>query len=290
MRKNIKLTVSAACVLGLALVLALYLNHHNHMLQDTQGPSETEAGQEPVLYAGITQAIQEKVFDAGIVVPGLKVVVSTPQQQADRVYSFLQGPKSYEEGRPWAGSWCELLVGWNTFGGFGCGHCCMANIYSSLSPYECSPLDIYHYATQVSRYYPSEESGAIDWGDMQTTLQASGLSCDLHQKPENYEEFQDQMKHAKSAIVLVSSANDDTFWKDTGGHYVNIWLYQPDEDMVFLAEPGDPESNRTWIPLRYVYDALKTVSPYQYLSVSGYSEEENQWKWDGISDEWNGKG
>ena len=59
--------------------------------------------------------------------------------------------------------------------------------------------------------------------------------------------------------------------------------------MVFLAEPGDPENNRTWIPLRYVYDALKTVSQYQYLTVTAYAEESNQWKWNGIDDVWNGK-
>ena len=59
--------------------------------------------------------------------------------------------------------------------------------------------------------------------------------------------------------------------------------------MVFLAEPGDPENNRTWIPLRYVYDALKTVSSYQYLAVTKYSEGANIWKRNGIDDVWNGK-
>ena len=54
----------------------------------------------------------------------------------------------------------------------------------------------------------------------------------------------------------------------------------------FLADPGGPDRNRTWIPLRYVYDALKTSSQYQYLLVNGYAEEDNQWKQDGIDEAW----
>ena len=48
------------------------------------------------------------------------------------------------------------------------------------------------------------------------------------------------------------------------------------------------EINRSWIPLRYVYDALKTVSQYQYLLVQDYAEEQNQWMHDGITDAWGG--
>ena len=59
--------------------------------------------------------------------------------------------------------------------------------------------------------------------------------------------------------------------------------------MVFLTEPGSPENNRTWIPLRYVYDALKTANRYQFLTVTAYSEEENTWKGTGMDDIWNGK-
>lgn len=49
-----------------------------------------------------------------------------------------------------------------------------------------------------------------------------------------------------------------------------------------------PDGNRSWIPLRYVYDALKTVSQYQYLLVQDYAEEQNQWMHDGITDAWGG--
>lgn len=242
-----------------------------------------------VVRAGVFDAFDEKIYEAGIIDWDLPVVYLTAEEQAQQVYTFLQGPKAFSEGRPWSGEWCQQVVRRNSFGGFGCGLCCMANIYSTLTPYECSPWDMYEYATTVSGYYPTRKSGAIGWGDIKTTLQKTGFSCDVYQKPATYEAFQEQMKQSKSAIVLVSSYEDDTFWKNTSGHYVNIWLYQPSTDMVFLAEPGDPERNRSWIPLRYVYDALKTVSQYQYLAVTSYSEEENDWKWNGIDEIWNGK-
>lgn len=239
--------------------------------------------------AGITADLEEIIFQLDIRPEHFKAVPLTPEERALLVYTFLQGPRAFREKWPWSGDWCEKNVSGNSFGGFGCGLCCMANIYSTLSNYECSPWNMYEFATQASLYYPSSESGAIGWEDMKTTLSAAGFACDLCAKPLTYEEFQEQMKHIQSAVVLISSTYDSTFWQDTPGHYVNIWLYREDTDMVFLAEPGNPEKNRTWIPLRYVYDALKMVSPYQYLAVSFYAEEANIWKWNGITDNWNGK-
>lgn len=241
------------------------------------------------MYAGVSASFQKNIFDAGLIPEDIETILLEPKERASLVYSFLQGPKSYSEGLPWGGAWCEETVGYNKFGGFGCGFCCMANIYSTLTDYECSPLDIYEFAKTASKYYPTSESGAIGWKDMKKTLKAAGFACKNYRKPATYGEFKDQMRHTLSAIVLVSSAEDAAFWQDTPGHYVNIWLYQQEEDMVFLAEPGNPANNRTWIPLRYVYDALKTVSDYQYLAVTSYSEENNLWKWNGIDDVWNGK-
>ena len=250
-----------------------------------------EASREKVISqnAGVCASFQKNIFDTGIISSKLLADVMTQEERAAVVYSFLQGPRAYREGLPWSGNWCEKTVDWNSFGGFGCGLCCMANIYSTLSPYECSPWDMYEFATESSYYYPTKESGAIGWTDMRMALRAAGLACDLYRKPSTYKKFKKQMKESKSAVVLVSSANDDTFWKDTPGHYVNIWYYKEDTEEVFLAEPGDPENNRTWIPLRYVYDALKTVSQYQYLAVTTYYEGANIWKQDGIDDVWNGK-
>ena len=240
-------------------------------------------------YAGVFADFQKHIFDTEIFPANWSDYLLTPEESSSLVYSFLQGPRSYGDGLPWAGDWSEKVVSGRTFGGFGCGFCCMANIYSTLTDYECSPWDLFEYATTVTNYYPSAESGAIDWPAIRRTLRATGFQCKYYKKPATYEEFQEQIRRSQSAIVLVSSANDSTFWKDTAGHYVNIWLYQNSTDMVFLTEPGSPENNRTWIPLRYVYDALKTANRYQFLTVTAYSEEENTWKGTGMDDIWNGK-
>ncbi len=207
--------------------------------------------------------------------------------QEQDVYTFLQGPRSWEEGIPWSGEWSQFQVDGNTFGSFGCGLCCLANIYDTLSPYEASPWGMFWFAIKVSDYAPDGMYGAIDWEAMRDTLRRSGVQAKLHKKPETYEKFQQQVKNSRSIIALVCSGNDNSFWQDTPGHYVNIWLYQENDDTVFLAEPGNPERNRTRIPLRYVYDALKTASRFQYLSVKGYLEEENQWHASGIAESWN---
>ena len=245
-------------------------------------PETPAPPQEYGLYAGISRELRYHL-SAQDGRQGKKA----PAMKRKDVYTFLQGPKSWEEKLPWSGEWCRFQVEGNPFGGFGCGLCCMANIYNTLSPYEVSPLDMFEYAKGVSDYAPAGEAGAIGWQDMADSLESCGFSVKLCRKPHAYKVFQKQMSKVKSAIVLVSSSEDDTFWQDTPGHYVNIWLYRAKDDMVFLAEPGDPDRNRTWIPLRYVYDALKTRSQYHYLLVESYEEEENQWKADGIQIEWN---
>lgn len=204
----------------------------------------------------------------------------------ENVYAFLQGPKSYERKQSGAGDWALEIINGNSFAGFGCGACCMANIYSTLSPYECSPLEMCYFAMEHTGYQPTRKVGAIGWGDMKYGLKAAGIDCELEYKPDSYEAFQEMMVNAKSMVVLVSSDEDDAFWEDTQGHYVNIWLYDKEEDTVFLAEPGDPDNNRKRISLRYVYDALKTASTYQFLAVAGYTEENDVWKHNGVGGSW----
>lgn len=162
----------------------------------------------------------------------------------------------------------------------------MANIYDTLADDKGSPLDAYKFARKYSGYLPTPQSGAIGWGDMKNCLRKMGMVCDLYYKPDSYEEFQNQMARCESMIVLVTSNEDDTFWKHTSGHYVNIWLYDESDDTVFLAEPGSPTNNRKRIPLRYVYDALKTISQFQYIRVDEYNVENDTWHPDGIVDNW----
>ncbi len=260
----------------LAVILAIFLvkTAQRHR-QENKEPSIEQETKEQILKAGleIFQDMEptdiENIYDDS------------------GIYTFLQGPRSWEEGVPWSGEWCYSYANGNVFGSFGCGFCCMANIYDTLSPYEVSPWDICEYTMEISGYEPTRKSGALDWGNMKEMLKKCGFPCDVYYKVDTYEEFQGQMTEAASAVVLVCSADDDSFWTDTPGHYVNIWQYNPEDDTVFLAEPGSPENNRTRIPLRYVYDAMKTTSKFQYLLVEEYVEENNQWKADGIDESWN---
>ena len=85
---------------------------------------------------------------------------------------------------------------------------------------------------------------------MKTVMRKCGFDAELYTKPQDYETFRDQVRSAKSVVVLVSSHDDNTYWKKSGGHYVNISLYKEDTDEVFLADPADPDGNRNYIPLR----------------------------------------
>ena len=235
-----------------------------------------------VLYAGAAYQLHQynELIASGQLTP-LKI-----EQDSSKVYSFLQGPKAWESKVPWSGAWCMEYLEGKYFGSFGCGLCCAANIYDTLAEGKGSPLDAYYFARENTAYQPNYRTGAIGWGDLKYCLRKMGMVCDLYYKPDTYEEFQRQMKMCKSAIVLVSSRDDDRFWENTKGHYVNIWCYNADNDKVYLAEPGSPENNGTWIPLRYVYDALKTLSEYQYIRVDGYNEENDLWHPTGINDDW----
>lgn len=206
-----------------------------------------------------------------------KKEAQSEEKPEDGIVTYLQGIKSYEKGKKWSGSWCYEEAAGQQFSQFGCGLCSMANIYSSLSGKECTPLEMYEHAQNVSSYNPSGGVGAIGWDAIRVTLQKSGFTCKVGRKPESYEQFQKLAEENFCLMVLVSSDNDDSFWKEVPGHYVTLWLYDDKEDQVFLADSSGPKRNRQWISLRTAYDALKTSSPQQYLAVSGYDETEDGW-------------
>lgn len=191
------------------------------------------------------------------------------------IYTYLQGPKSWGKRLTWSGEWGEKLYDGRSFGGFGCGLCCMANIYCSLTKYKCTPVDIYRYAKKNTEY---SGGGAIDWGYMRETLSSLGFTCKVRKKPADYETFREQIESGECAIVLVCSADSTCYWKDTPGHYVTIFLYDKEGDKVFLADSGDPEHNRHWIKLKKIYRSLKTASNWQYLTVDSYDKTQDKWK------------
>lgn len=208
-----------------------------------------------------------------------KDVTDVPKEKPeDKIYTYLQGIKSYEKNKEWSGPWCYEEAGGQQFSQFGCGICSLANIYSTLGKRECTPLEMYEWAQAVSSYNPHGGLGAIGWDSIRITLQKSGFTCKVGRKPKKYEDFQKLMKESESMMVLVSSDYDDTYWKDVPGHYVTLWLYDEEEDQVFLADSSGASRNRKWIPLRYAYDALKTSSPQQYVQVTAYDSNEDGWK------------
>lgn len=197
------------------------------------------------------------------------------QDATEEIYSFLQGPKSWGKRLTWSGKWGKTMYDGGSFGGFGCGLCCMANIYCSLTEHKASPVDMYRYAKKQTEY---GGGGAIGWGYMLQTMTQIGFQARLGNKPASYSKFQQMVEKSQSCIVLVSSAASECYWKNTPGHYVTIFLYNREKDCVFLADSGDPDHNRQWISLKKIYRSLKTESDYQYLQITAYDETRDGWK------------
>ena len=197
--------------------------------------------------------------------------------------TFLQGPRGWKKKADWSGVWGNRAYDGRRFGGFGCGLCVMANLYTSFTPYQCSPIDMYNFAKENSFY---EGASAIDWPHIQMTLGKLGLTTDTGRKPKTYREFRDLMAESMGAMVVICSYYDDSYWKSTPGHYVSILGYDPDDETIFLGDSGDLEHNRSWIPLRTVYRAIKKSNALHYLRVLGYDENTDQWKHTTISGRW----
>lgn len=201
----------------------------------------------------------------------------------ERIATWFQGPKTWKARAEWSGKWGDSDYDGSRFGAFGCGLCCMANIYCSLTDYRCSPADMYEYAKKVSGY---GGGGAIDWGFMKNTLESAGFTCMVGNKPAKYSEFQQIIRQSQACIVVVSSYDSTCYWKDTPGHYVTLFLYDETTDKIFLGDSGDPGHNRKWVPLKKIYRSLKTSNRRQYLAVTGYDEKADRWKHEGIGGEY----
>lgn len=193
----------------------------------------------------------------------------------EQIVSYFQGNASWKSKLTWSGDWGKKKYKEKKFGAFGCGLCVMANIYSSLTPYDCSPLDMYEYAKENSDY---KGAGAIEWWNMRTVLEKTGFTCELGKKPKDYKEFQRIIKKSEAMIILVSNHEKKSMWKDTTGHYAAIFLYDKETDKVFLTDSGSYERNRTWVPLEKIYQSLKTKSDDQYLSVTSYEKKSDTWR------------
>ncbi len=289
------IVITTACILTIVVILFFLvyrfrekldpvMQSAQNQLQQTETSQMTETEKEPL---PSTPQTETESLQTETAKPAEVPATEDPAlHMEDGVYTFLQGPVAWETKAHWSGIWCESELDGGTFSVFGCGLCDMASVYSTLSPYECSPLDMYALARKVSGYAPGDGAGAIDWPFMQETLEKSGFGITLKKKDAKYAAFQNAVAGSLGAIVLISSEEDDTYWQDTPGHYVNIWHYNPETDKVFLGDSGNPDHNRQWIPLRYIYDALAADSSWQYMLIMSYDEAKNTWKYSGIHEKW----
>ena len=209
--------------------------------------------------------------------------VEAGAEQMPNTATFLQGPRGWKTKTDWAGEWGDKAYDGRRFAGFGCGFCVMANFYTSFTPYQCSPVDMYKYAKKVTNY---EGRGAIDWVFVSQTLSSLGFTTDTGRKPKRFRDFEKKIEESLGAMVVISSNYDDSYWKDTPGHYVTILGYDADTKKVFLGDSGDLDHNRSWVPLKTVYKAIKLSNSTHYLRVLAYSEAYDQWKHKKISGTW----
>ncbi len=215
--------------------------------------------------------------------PTSKPAITATPSLENKVYTYLQGPKSWGWKLKWSGEWGNKIIDGGSFGGFGCGICCMANIYCTYSDYKCTPLDMYQFEKSNTGY---GGGGAVDWGFLKGGLVKTGMECDIHHKDSSYSAFKENISNSKCAIVLVSSYNSDEYWKVTPGHYVTIFLYDKEKEKVFLADSGDPKHNRHWVSLRMIYRSLKTSSSWQYITVNDYNKKTDEFRCKKMTGKW----
>ncbi len=214
-----------------------------------------------------------------------KVPITETVVDTKTIYSYLQGPRSWKQKRVWSGYWGNAYMNGSKFGAFGCGLCCMANVYSSITPsyYKASPVDMYGFAKKNTRYWGGS---AIDWPYMVKGMRKAGIHCGVKTKPSRYSSFKKDIAASKCAIVLVSSYDSSCYWKHTPGHYVTVFAYDKKNDRVFLADSGEPAHNRHWVSLKKIYRSLKKSSRYQYICVTDYNRSEDTFRSRKASGKW----
>ena len=189
-----------------------------------------------------------------------------------KISSYIQLPKDYRPGDKWAGDWADIESGGQTFFTFGCGVCCLSNILSTLGDKVIEPDDVFRLVKTQTDYNPDSGVGAVSWGQLQTVCANAGLKTALKVKPNTLDEFRKDVADSATTLVLVCRENDDALWFYTKGHYVNLWEYDPENDTVFVTDPSGL-FNRNRVMIEDVYNALKTRSSSQYMTVAAPASE-----------------
>lgn len=190
--------------------------------------------------------------------------VETPAEQ--QIFSYVQTPYTYYKVRRWVGPWHRIQAAGQTFLNFGCGICCLTNMFDTIKHRDITPDRMYEKCIEHSSYAPHGSVGAIDWKQIKTMCDYFGFQTELKAKPRDYAEFQKDAAENKTLLVLVCKDNDSRLWYYTRGHYVNLWEYDAETDSVFVTDASGLY-NRERVPLSFVYAALKTASNYQYMTV-----------------------
>ena len=266
------IAIGAAVLLTTGILLWMHFGHTGEGSVVEEPQVEEDAEPEP---PSPTYAVDDSLVEE----PGAQTV----SEEMPTTATFLQGPKGWKKRADWSGAWGDKEYDGRRFAGFGCGLCVMANFYTSLTPYQCSPIDMYKYAKKVSSY---EGGSAIDWPQIKMTLEATGFTVDTGRKPKKYKDFQQLISEAKAAMVVISSSDDDSYWKHTPGHYVTILGYRKEDDKIFLGDSGDLKHNRSWIPLKTVYKAIKKSNALHYMRVLDYDPSKDSWKHKKINGDW----
>ncbi len=194
----------------------------------------------------------------------LKGYVETEEEK--KIYSYLQVPLAYAHDPVWTGDWTNIEAGGQQFFYFGCGICCLSNMCSTFTQTAVPPDEMMERARTEADYDPDSGVGALSWWQLKTMAKTFAEEVSVREKPSDYSRFQENIAAADTAVVLVCKDDDDKLWSYTKGHYVNIWEYDLETDTVFVTDSSSM-FNRMRVQLSDIYNALKTASDAQYMTV-----------------------
>lgn len=133
-------------------------------------------------------------------------------KEEEKIYSYTQIPPQDSSKKKWAGEWYALEEGGKPFAHFGCGICCISNIYSTFTQRSVDPGRMLHIAKYYTSYNPSGKYGAIDWSQMKTLCNKLGMDAEYKRKPADYTKFQEDVANADATVVLVCKDDDPGLW------------------------------------------------------------------------------
>lgn len=192
----------------------------------------------------------------------------TESGSEQQIISYLQIPSDLYGDTTWTGEWSKFECAGRTFSSFGCGICCLTNIYDTIFKPEVliTPDQMFAITREQTDYRPESGVGAVSWGQLKRMCDLFGLPATVKQKPADYAVFQNDVKNSTATLALVCRRDDDKLWFYTEGHYVTLWEYDEATDTVFVTDSSGL-FNRARVSLFDVYNALKSASQAQYMSV-----------------------